>query len=71
MTKKGKKEQISMIAAIKKGDKGHFQVIVYKQVEEQAKDFIAASAVYLAQELGNKVYIMYSAEGLYRMEDYE
>ena len=46
-------------------------MIVYKQVAEQAKDFIAASAVYLAQELGSKIYTMYSAEGLYRIEDYE
>ena len=60
-----------MIATVEKGDKGHFQVIVYKQVAEQAKDFIAASAVYLAQALSSKIYIMYSAEGLYRMEDYK
>ena len=60
-----------LFAAIEKDYSGSHTVTIYRNVEQQARDFLAASALYLAHQYGPQVNTYFSTEGRYRMEDYE
>ena len=59
-----------LVAAIETNHRGESWAYIYRQVEKEATDFLAASGVHLEKKYRAAAMMAYTLTGKYRMEDY-
>ena len=59
-----------LLASVEMNHRGESWAYIYRRVENEATDFLAASGVYLEKKYGAAAMMAYTSTGKYRMEDY-